>query len=154
VLTRAAGIQMQHSPYKTIVDATGDVFDGRIQMVFDPSFVPYAKAGKVLAALVDQPARLPDLPDTPTATEVGLDLKGFRARSWFGLFAPKGTPEPVLARLSEAVAQAAALPDMKEKLLLVAQNVEYQSNVEFARQVRDDQVYFAKLLKDLDIKLE
>ena len=53
VLTRAAGIQMQHSPYKTIVDATGDVFDGRIQMVFDPSFVPYAKAGKVLAALVD-----------------------------------------------------------------------------------------------------
>ena len=43
---------------------------------------------------------------------------------------------------------------MKEKLLLVAQNVEYQSNVEFARQVRDDQIYFAQLLKDLDIKLE
>jgi len=97
---------------------------------------------------------LPDLPDTPTATEVGLDLKGFRARSWFGLFAPRGTPEPVLARLSGAAAQAAALPDMKEKLLLVAQNVDYQSNVDFARQVRDDQIYFAQLLKDLDIKLE
>ncbi len=109
VLTRAAGIQMQHSPYKTIVDATGDVFDGRIQMVFDPSFVPYAKAGKVFAAFVDQPARLPDLPNTPTTAEVGLDLKGFRARSWFGLFAPKGTPEPILKRLSDAAAQAAAL---------------------------------------------
>lgn len=118
--------------------ATVDVFDGRIQMVFDPSFVPYARSGKVIAALIDQPARLPDLPDTPTATEVGLDLKGFRARSWFGLFAPRGTPEPVLARLSQAVAQT----------------VEYQSNVEFARQVRDDQVYFARLLKDLDIRLE
>jgi tripartite-type tricarboxylate transporter receptor subunit TctC len=70
------------------------------------------------------------------------------------LFAPKGTPEPVLKRLSDAAAQAAALPEMKEKLLLVAQNVEYQSNVEFARQVRDDQIYFAQLLKDLDIKLE
>ena len=154
VLTRSAGIQMQHSPYKTIVDATGDVFDGRIQMVFDPSFVPYAKAGKVFAAFVDQPARLPDLPDTPTAMEIGLDLKGFRARSWFGLFAPRGTPEPVLKRLSDAAAQAAALPDMKEKLLLVAQNVEHQSNVDFARQVREDQIYFAQLLKDLDIKLE
>ena len=63
------------------VDATGDVFDGRIQMVFDPSFVPYAKAGKVRAAFVDQPSRMADLPDTPTATEVGIDLKGFPALS-------------------------------------------------------------------------
>jgi tripartite-type tricarboxylate transporter receptor subunit TctC len=123
-------------------------------MVFDPSFVPFAKAGKVLAAFVDQPARLPDLPNTPTTTEVGLDLKGFRARSWFGLFAPKGTPEPILRRLSDTAAKVAARPDMKEKLLLVAQTVEHQSHVDFARQVREDQVYFARLLKDLDIKLE
>src|SRR5882757_10717974 len=65
VLTRAAGIQMQHSPYKTIVDATGDIFDGRIQMVFDPSFVPYAKAGKVRLVLIDAEVRLADLPDVP-----------------------------------------------------------------------------------------
>ena len=54
----------------------------------------------------------------------------------------------------QTIREAAQTPDMKAKLLLVAQNVEYQSNVEFARLVRDDQVYFAKLLKDLDIKLE
>jgi tripartite-type tricarboxylate transporter receptor subunit TctC len=154
VLTRAAGIEMQHAPYKTIVDATGDVFDGRIHMVFDPSFVPYAKAGKVRAVVVDGPGRLAELPDTPTSAEAGLDLKGFRARSWFGLFTSRGTPEEILRRLSDAAAQAAALPEMKEKLLLVAQNVDHQSNVQFARQVRDDQAYFAKLLKDLDIKLE
>lgn len=154
VLTRAAGIQMQHSPYKTIVDATGDLFDGRIQMVFDPSFVPYAKSGKVRAVIVDGPARLADLPDTPTAAEAGLDLKGFRSRSWFGLFAPKGTPEPILRRLSEAAGQAAALPEMKEKLLLVAQNVDHQPQDRFARQVQDDQAYFAKLLKELDVRLE
>lgn len=154
VLTRAAGIQMQHSPYKTIVDATGDLFDGRIQMVFDPSFVPYAKSGKVRAVIVDGPARLADLPDTPTAAEAGLDLKGFRSRSWFGLFAPKGTPEPILRRLSEAAGQAAALPEMKEKLLLVAQNVDHQPQERFARQVQDDQAYFAKLLKELDVRLE
>lgn len=154
VLTRTAGIEMQHSPYKTIVDATGDVFEGRIQMVFDPSFVPYAKAGKVRAAFVDGPARLADLPDVPTATEVGVDMKGFRSRSWFGLFAPKGTPQEIIKRMSDTAAEVAAMPDMKEKLLMVAQNVHHQSNVDFARQVRDDQAYFAKLLKDLDIKLE
>jgi tripartite-type tricarboxylate transporter receptor subunit TctC len=154
VLTRAAGIQMQHSPYKTIVDATGDLFDGRIQMVFDPSFVPYAKSGKVRAVIVDGPTRLADLPDTPTAAEAGLDLKGFRSRSWFGLFAPKGTPEPILRRLSEAAGQTAALPEIKEKLLMVAQNVDHQPQDRFARQVRDDQAYFAKLLTELDIRLE
>ena len=75
VLTRTAGIQMQHSPYKTIVDATGDVFDGRIQMVFDPSFVPYAKSGKVRVVLTDGPARMADFPDVPTARELVKDPK-------------------------------------------------------------------------------
>ena len=92
VLTRAAGIKMQHAPYKTIVDATGDIFDGRIQMVFDPSFVPYAKAGQGADRADRRRTRLADLPDMPTAQEVGLDLKGFRDRAWFGLFAPKGLP--------------------------------------------------------------
>ena len=121
VLTRAAGIKMQHAPYKTIVDATGDIFDGRIQMVFDPSFVPYAKAGKVRVVLIDAPTRLADLPDVPTAQEVGLDLKGFRDRAWFGLFAPKGLPPAIADRISDEVARIAATPDMKDKLLLVAQ---------------------------------
>jgi tripartite-type tricarboxylate transporter receptor subunit TctC len=154
VLTRAAGIQMQHSPYKTIVDATGDVFDGRIHMVFDPSFVPYAKAGKVSMVLTDGPARLADFPDVPTAREVGLDLKGFRDRSWFGLFAPRGLPPDIAERLSQAAARIAAEPEMKEKLMLVAQVPHHQSPADFARQVADDRVFFAQLMKDLDIKLE
>ena len=154
VLTRTAGLQMQHAPYKTIVDATADIFDGRIQMVFDTSFMPYAKNGKVRAVFVDGSTRLADLPDVPTASEVGLDLTSFRSRGWFGLFAPKGTPEPVLRRLSEACAQIAALPDMKEKLLMVAQNVEHQPYDQFDRQVHDDRAYFAQLLKELNIKLD
>ena len=154
VLTRAAGIKMQHSPYKTIVDATGDIFDGRIQMVFDPSFVPYAKAGKVRVVLVDTPARLRDLPDVPTAQEAGLDLKGFRDRAWFGLFAPKGLPPAVANRISDEAARIAAQPEFNEKLLLVAQYAHHQSPAAFARQVADDTAFFAALLKDLDIKLE
>jgi tripartite-type tricarboxylate transporter receptor subunit TctC len=154
VLTRAAGIQMQHAPYKTIVDATGDIFDGRIQMVFDPSFVPYHKAGKVRTVLQEGATRLPDLPEVPTAREAGLDLKGFRERSWFGLLAPRGTPSDALERISQEAAKAAAAPDLKTKLLGVAQIAHHQSPAEFARQVGDDRVYFANLIKQLDIKLE
>jgi len=154
VLTRAADIKMQHAPYKTIVDATGDIFDGRIQMVFDPSFVPYHKVGKVRTVLQEGAVRLPDLPDVPTAREAGLDLKGFRERSWFGLLAPKGTPPEVLDRISEEAARAAAQPDLKEKLLGVAQIVQHQSPADFGRQVSEDRAYFAGLIKELDIKLE
>lgn len=154
VLTRAADIRMQHAPYKTIVDATGDIFDGRIQMVFDPSFVPYHKSGKVRTVLQEGAVRLPDLPDVPTAREAGLDLKGFRERSWFGLLAPKGTPPAALERISEEAAKAAAQPDLKEKLLNVAQIAQHQSPSDFGRQLGDDRIYFAALLKELDIKLE
>lgn len=154
VLTRTAGIRMQHSPYKTIVDAVGDVFDGRIQMVFDPSFVPYAKSGKCRVVLTDGPARLADFPEVPTARELGLDLRGFRERSWFGLFAPRGTPPAVAASLSAEIAKATAAPDLREKLALVSQNAQHQSPQDFTRQVADDKVYFAGLIKDLDIKLE
>jgi tripartite-type tricarboxylate transporter receptor subunit TctC len=154
VLTRAAGIQMQHAPYKTIVDATSDLFSGRIQMVFDPSFVPYAKAGKARTVLTDGPTRYVDLPDVPTAREVGLDLKGFRDRSWFGLFAPKGIPPEVVARLSDETARIAAMPDIRQKLLLVAQYAQHQGAAEFGRQVESDKAFFAALMKELDIKLE
>ena len=154
VLTRAAGIQMQHAPYKTIVDAVSDVFSGRIQMVFDPSFVPYAKAGKVRTVLTDGPTRMADLPDVPTAREVGLDLKGFRDRSWFGLFGPRGLPAEIATRLSDEVGRIAAQPDIKEKLLMVAQVAHYQSPDDFTRQVADDKIFFVRLLKELDIRLE
>ncbi len=60
----------------------------------------------------------------------------------------------MLKRLSEAAGQTASLPEIKEKLLMVAQNVDHQPYDQYARQVRDDQAYFAKLLKELDIKLE
>ena len=115
--------------------------------------MPYAKAGKVRMVLTDGPARLADLPDVPTAREVGLDLKGFRDRSWFGLFAPKGLPAAIANRISDEVARIAASSDMKE-MLLVAQYAQHQPPAEFARQVAEDKIFFAALLKELDIKLE
>jgi tripartite-type tricarboxylate transporter receptor subunit TctC len=154
VLTRAAGIRMQHAPYKTIVDAVGDIMSGRIHMVFDPSFMPQAKAGKVLAALAATKERLTELPGTPTAAEVGLDIANFRDRSWFGLFAPKATPRPVLERLSGELGKLAAEPDLQNKLMLVAQAAHHQPHDVFGRQVADDRLYFANLIKELDLKLE
>jgi len=154
VLTRAAGIRMQHAPYKTIVDAVGDVMSGRIHMVFDPSFMPQAKAGKVLGALAATKGRLSELPNTPTAAEVGLDIASFRDRSWFGLFAPKATPVAAIERLSGELGKLAAEPDIQNKLMLVAQAAHHQPHNVFGKQVADDRLYFANLIKELDLKLQ
>ena len=154
VLTRAAGIRMQHAPYKTIVDAVGDIMSGRIHMVFDPSFMPQAKAGKLLAALAATRERLSELPNTPTAAEMGLDIASFRDRSWFGLFAPKATPMAAIERLSGELGKLAAEPDIQHKLMLVAQAAHHQRHDVFGKQVADDRLYFANLIKELDLKLE
>ena len=152
--TRTAGIKMQHAPYKTIVDATGDIFDGRIQMVFDPSFVPYAKAGKVRTVLIRRTdARSPTCP-TRRRRRKSAWTEGFRDRAWFGLFAPKGLPAAIAELISGEVARIAATSDMKDKLLMVAQFAHYQSPADFTRQVADDKAFFTALIKDLDIKLE
>jgi tripartite-type tricarboxylate transporter receptor subunit TctC len=98
--------------------------------------------------------RLPDLPDVPTARGAGLDLKGFRERSWFGLLAPKGSPPDALERISQEAAMAAADADLKVKLLGVARIAEHQSPGQFGKQVNDDRIFFANLVKDLDIRLE
>lgn len=98
--------------------------------------------------------RLPDLPDVPMAKEAGLDLKGFRERNWFGLLAPRGSPTEVLERISQEAAKAAAEPDLRTRLLGVAQIADHQTQAQFARQVGEDRVYFAGLIKELDIKLE
>jgi tripartite-type tricarboxylate transporter receptor subunit TctC len=108
----------------------------------------------VRTVLQEGAVRLPDLPDVPTAREAGLDLKGFRERSWFGLLAPRGTPPEALDRISEEAAKAAVQPDLKEKLLGVAQVAQHQSPGDFGRQVSEDRVYFARLIRELDLKLE
>lgn len=154
VLTRAAGIQMQHAPYKTIVDAVGDVMSGRIHMVFDPSFLQPAKAGKVRAVLVLDRERMAEIPQTPTADEVGLDLKGFQDRSWFGLFGPKGMPKEVVERISSTLGKIAQMPELQRNLLLVAQRAHHQPHDAFARQVGDDMAYYAALLRELNIRLD
>ena len=84
----------------------------------------------------------------------GSTSRGFRERSWCGLLAPKGTSNDALERISQEAAKAAAEPDLKAKLLGVAQIAHHQSPAEFGRQVGDDKVYFANLIKELDIKLE
>jgi len=78
-----------------------------------PTAIPQVKGGKVRALLVTSPQRLGALPDVPTSAEAGL--KEFTATNWFGIAAPKGTPQPIVEKLQAEVKKALASPDLAKR---------------------------------------
>ena len=116
MLCKRAGIVAVHVPYKG-ADALNDLLSGRVQFMFAtiPSVIQHIQAAKLLPIAVSSAKRSRSLPDVPTVIENGLP--DFEAGSWFGFFAPKGTPEPVIAQLNKAVNEILAVPAMETQMI-------------------------------------
>ena len=102
-------------PYKGTAPALADLMGGQVDLLCDQTTntVPQIKSGKVRALAVTTPARLSVLPDLPTLAESGL--KDFDVSVWHGLYAPKGTPKPVLDRLVAGLQQALKDPAIVQR---------------------------------------
>ena len=111
----AAGIDMQHVPYKGSAPALVDLIGGQVQLMFDsmPSAMPHVQSGKLRALAVTTPRRVPALPDVPTIAESGYP--GYDISTWYGLWAPKGTPQPIVDKLYQAAATALKTPKLVEQ---------------------------------------
>jgi tripartite-type tricarboxylate transporter receptor subunit TctC len=110
------GVHFQFVPYRGTPAAMEDLAAGRIDMMFDapaPS-LPQVSAGRIKAYAVMAGNRLAAAPEIPTVDEAGLP--GFHFSLWFGLWAPKGTPQDVIARLNDAVVSTVAEPSMRQKI--------------------------------------
>lgn len=107
-----SGLPMQHVPYKGSAPALTDLVGGQIQLMFDsmPSAMPFIKSGKLRAVAVTTARRVDELPDVPTMAESGFP--GFDISTWYGLWAPKGTPPAIVAKLSEHAARALKQPNV------------------------------------------
>jgi tripartite-type tricarboxylate transporter receptor subunit TctC len=114
MLNKRTGAETTHVPYKG-ADALKDLLAGRVQYMFAtiPSVIQHIHAGKLRAIAVTSARRSRSLPDAPTVIESGFP--GFEAGSWFGFFAPRGTPEPVIAALNKAVNEA--LPSLEAQMI-------------------------------------
>jgi tripartite-type tricarboxylate transporter receptor subunit TctC len=112
----AAGINVQHIPYRGPVEALADVMTGRIDFYFLPLAPALAQInqGKVTALAVSTPKRAPALPDVPTIAEAGYPDATYVF--WGGLSAPAKTPRVIVDKLNSAVAKAIENPTMQEKL--------------------------------------
>jgi tripartite-type tricarboxylate transporter receptor subunit TctC len=116
LLAKRAGLQVTHVPYKG-ADALNDLLSGRIQFMFAtiPSVRQHIAAGSLRALAVSSAKRSRSLPDVPTVAERGFP--GFEAGSWFGFFAPKGTPDEVVSTLNKAVNEIIAVPAVEAAMI-------------------------------------
>jgi tripartite-type tricarboxylate transporter receptor subunit TctC len=154
LLASMAGIQMVHVPYKGEANALNDLLGNQVPVMFGnlPTLLPHIRSGKVKVIAVSSLQRAEAAPDIPTIAESGLP--GFEALTWFGLYAPAGTPRPVLDRLVTAVTQSLADPAIKSKLRAQGLTVVGNTPDQFRAYMKTEMVKWGKLIETAHIKPE
>jgi tripartite-type tricarboxylate transporter receptor subunit TctC len=147
----AAGLQVQHIPYRGPVEALSDLMTGRIDFYFLPiaPALPLIKQGKVVALAVSTPARAQSLPDVPTIAEAGYPDAEYLF--WGGISAPAKTPRAIVDKLNREVNKALAKPAIEEKLQHLGVQPQPMTPDQFAKFFADDVAAMIKLGKDANI---
>ena len=116
MLMNALGVKFNEIPYKGTGPALNDLLGGQVDLLCDQTSgtVPSIKAGKIQAYAAAGRTRIPSLPDMPAIAEAGV--QGMEINISFGLYAPKGTPKPVLDKLSAALQTAVQDPEVRSRL--------------------------------------
>jgi tripartite-type tricarboxylate transporter receptor subunit TctC len=148
------GIDMEHIPYKGRATAIPDVLGGRVTMMFDnmPSSLQLVREGKLRALGVTSAKRSPAAPDIPTLAEQGLPC--FEAVSWFALFAPAGTPKPIVDKIQAEVKKIISTPEVGKRLADAGLEAVGSTADELAAYQRAEITKWAKVVKDSGAKVE
>ncbi|RRH88511.1 tripartite tricarboxylate transporter substrate binding protein [Variovorax beijingensis] len=147
MLQKQAGIQLRHVPYKGSAAAATDVVGGQVPLSVQslPSVMGFIKAGRLKVLGVVNAKRVAVLPDVPT---IGETLKGFGEAPWYALFAPAGTPAPIVAQLQAEVARALDQKDVADKLAAVGCEPFKGTAAQLGALVRADLPKWARVVKD------
>jgi tripartite-type tricarboxylate transporter receptor subunit TctC len=150
----AAGIKLNHIPFKGSSDAQTQIIGGSVPVMSDtvPGVLAQVKAGKLRALGVAIPKRSPYLPDVPTLAEQGYP--GFESVGWIGLAAPAKTPAPILDRLNGEIRRMLQDPAVKERLDQLAFTPVGDTRAEFNAWVRNEIAKWSKVAKDSGAKAD
>jgi tripartite-type tricarboxylate transporter receptor subunit TctC len=154
MLRSAAGIEMTHVPYKGGGPAVQDLIAGHVGLMFEnmPSILPHVQAGRLRGIATTGPKRSPAIPELPTMIESGFP--GFEAGSWYGIFAPAGTPPEIITRLHAEVVKALKNPEMQKQLSAQGAEPIGNSPQEFASFIHSEIAKWAKVVKASGAKSE
>lgn len=149
------GTYMLHLPYRGSAPALTDLLAGNTNVMFDnlPSALPHIKSGRLKALAVTSRERSPALPDVPTVEEAAM-LKGFDASSWFGLFAPAGTPRSIVDKIQTDVAKALATSELRERFVAQGSQPGGSTPQEFAAFIRAETDKWTKVVKISNAKVD
>jgi tripartite-type tricarboxylate transporter receptor subunit TctC len=148
------GVEMPHVPYRGSGPAVNDLIGGQVDVMFDnlPSSIEHAKAGSLRPLAVTSLKRSAALPDVPTLAESGLP--GFEATSWFALFAPKGTPPAVTAKLNAEVRKALETADLSKRFAELGGEINQMSPEELHSYARAEYEKWATVVKASGAKVD
>ena len=148
------GTDIVHIPYKGTALAIPDIINGQISLMFDSivSVMPHVRSGKVKALAISSQKRSMLLPELPTMIEAGV--AGYVSDTYFGVFAPAGTPNEIIARLNAELVKIVHDKDTKERLLKLGAEPVGSTPEQLATLVRTENAKWAKVIKDAGVKLD
>ena len=148
------GTQLLHVPYKSGPQAMTDLIGGQLVIYMGgvPVNLPMIKSGKLRPLGVSSLKRISQLPDVPTIAEAGVP--GFEVNVWYGLFAPRGTPQKIIEKISADVSRIVKTPETRERFAGLGADSEGTTPAEFRQYFRGDVEKWAKVVKSAKLSSE
>ena len=148
------GTQLNHIPYKGAGPAMQDLIGGQVDLMFDGmgSSAPQIRANKLRALAVTTASRSPAFPEVPTMKEAGVP--GYEVTTWYGIWAPAGTPPDIVNKLQTEVAKAMLRQEMKDAWAAQGASPGGNTPDQFAVFIRGEVVKWAKVAKDSGARID
>jgi tripartite-type tricarboxylate transporter receptor subunit TctC len=150
----AAGLKLNHIPYKGSPAAHAELFSGQVPVMFDaiPAVLPHVKSGRLRGLGIGAAARSPFLPEVPTIAESGFP--GFEAVGWIGIAAPSKTPPAILDRLNTEIVRIVNTPEMKERLATLAFTPVGDTRAQFSSFIKAEIAKWGKAVRESGARAE
>jgi tripartite-type tricarboxylate transporter receptor subunit TctC len=149
----ASGTKMTHIPFRSTAEVVNSMIGGHIELAIDSMTTtwPFAAAGEVRAIAVTTPQRNPTTPDLPT---VGETLKGYEATAWQGVFAPAGTPLPIVDKIAAEVKRIWGLPEVVAALKNVGAEPAPSTPEEFTEYTKAERAKWGEVVKASGVQID